>query len=150
MKIVLQPIALVRNGQKEKVDANWRNVISTLELADHLPEDCLLGIEAFSHLEILFYFHQSNNIILGSEHPQENHSWPCVGIFSQRKKDRPNHLGVSVVNLLRRDGNKLIVTNLDAIDGTPIIDIKPVYVENLPKGEIKQPQWSRVLMKGYW
>ncbi|MEJ2664769.1 MAG: TrmO family methyltransferase, partial [Spirochaetia bacterium] len=73
-----------------------------------------------------------------------------VGIFSQRKKDRPNHIGTTSVELVRREGRTLIVKNLDAINGTPVLDIKPVFREFLPRGEIRQPEWSKILMKNYW
>lgn len=104
---------------------------------------------AFSHLEILYYFHRSEKTVTGG-HPRENRAWPRVGIFAQRKKDRPNHLGATFVNLVRREGRKLVVANLDAVDGTPVIDIKPVMAEFLPKGTIQQPAWATELMAGYW
>lgn len=87
---------------------------------------------------------------MGSEHPRDNTNYPKVGIFAQRKKDRPNHIGATIVNLVSRAGRKLIVKNLDAINGTPIIDIKPVFKEYLPEGDVKQPKWSTDLMKNYW
>ena len=126
------------------------NSSSEIELADNLPIESFDGIETFSHLEIIYYLDKANKTITGSEHPRENTNWPKVGIFAQRKKDRPNHIGLTIVNLIRKDGRKLIVSNLDAIDGTPILDIKPVFEEYLPKDEIKQPKWTSELMKNYW
>jgi tRNA (adenine37-N6)-methyltransferase len=115
-----------------------------------LPFEALDGIEDFSHLEILFFFDQATKTVQGSEHPRENPNWPKVGIFAQRKKDRPNHLGLTVVNLLKKEGRILTVGNLDAIDGTPVLDIKPLFDEYMPKGKINQPGWTKELMKGYW
>ncbi len=149
-EIILKPIAFVKNSRKEKLDDNWSEVISEIELTDNLPEESLDGIESFSHLEILFFLDKSVKTVTGSEHPRGNPRWPKVGIFAQRKKDRPNHIGLTVVNLIKKDGRKLTVSNLDAIDGTPILDIKPVFKEYLPKGEIKQPDWTGELMKNYW
>ena len=83
-------------------------------------------------------------------HPRGNKNWPEVGIFAQRKKDRPNAMGLTVVELVKREGNTITVKYLDAIDGTPILDIKPVMKEFLPGKEIKQPEWSIELMKDYW
>jgi tRNA (Thr-GGU) A37 N-methylase len=73
-----------------------------------------------------------------------------VGIFAQRKKDPPNFIGLTIVELLEKKNNILLVKNLDAIDGTPILDIKPVMKEFLPQGKIKQPAWSKELMQQYW
>lgn len=149
-EIVLRPIAYVKNNRKEKIDDNWGNVISELEIIDELPIECLDGIETFSHLEIIYFLNEANKTFTGSEYPRENLNWPKVGIFAQRKKDRPNHIGLTTVNLIKKDGRKLIVSNLDAIDGTPILDIKPVFMEYLPKGEVIQPKWATELMKNYW
>jgi tRNA (adenine37-N6)-methyltransferase len=115
-----------------------------------MPEECFDGIEQFSHLEILYHFNKSEKTCIGSEHPRENKAFPKTGIFAQRKKDRPNHIGATIVNLVARNGRKLRVQNLDAIDGTPVIDIKPVFTEYLPVGKVKQPDWTKELMKNYW
>ena len=148
--IQIKPIGFVRNERIEPVDDNWSSVSSIIELADDMTDECLDGIEDFSHLEVIFYFNKSTKTFVGSEHPRENPEYPRVGIFAQRKKDRPNHIGTTIVNLIRREGRSLIVQNLDAINGTPIIDIKPVFSEYLPIGEVKQPQWAKDLMKDYW
>jgi tRNA (adenine37-N6)-methyltransferase len=148
--IIIKPIAFVRNSRVEPIDDNWSEIISEIELIDNLPEDCLAGIESFSHLEILYFFDKATKIVIGSEHPRENPNWPKVGIFAQRKKDRPNHIGTTIVSLMKHEGKKLVVSHLDAIDGTPVIDIKPVFSEYLPQGEIRQPNWTKELMLKYW
>ena len=149
-KIILEPIAFVKNERKNKSDNNWRNVISEIELVNSLPIECFDSINDFSHLEIIFYFDKSNKVVIGSEHPRENKNWPKVGIFAQRKKDRPNHLGLTIVKLIKVAERKLIVSGLDAIDGTPILDIKPVFTEFLPNEDIKQATWTKELMNNYW
>ena len=149
-KITLEPIAFVRNNRHEKVDDSWSEIISEIELIDSLPMESFDGIETFSHLEIIYYLDKATETIVGSQHPKENPNWPKVGIFAQRKKDRPNHIGLTTVNLIKKEGRKLTVTHLDAIDGTPVLDIKPVYQEYLPKGKIKQPDWTTEMMKNYW
>ena len=73
-----------------------------------------------------------------------------MGIFAQRGKNRPNRLGVSVARLVCRQGRQIILQGLDAINGTPVLDIKPVMREFLPAGEIRQPLWSHELMRKYW
>ena len=117
-----------------------------------MSESSLEGINEFSHLEIIFYFDKvaDNKIQYEARHPRNYQEYPKVGIFAQRGKNRPNKLGVTIVELLESNNKELMVKGLDAIDGTPIIDIKPVMKEFLPKGEVKQPNWSISLMDRYW
>lgn len=151
MDIILQPVAFVKNTRTDLSDDFWGSIISEIELADTIPADAFNGIDEFSHLEVIFHFNQSDKAkIVFSGHPRGNKNWPHIGIFSQRKKDRPNALGLTIVELVKREGNKIWVKYLDAIDGTPILDIKPVMKEFLPQNEIKQPAWSVELMKEYW
>ena len=86
----------------------------------------------------------------GARHPRGNEAWPRVGIFAQRAKDRPNRIGVSVCRLLGVEGLDVRVAGLDAVDGTPVLDLKPVMEEFAPRGEVRQPDWARELMAGYW
>lgn len=151
MDICLQPVAFVKNSRTEATDDFWGSTVSTIELAPDVPAEAFEGIDTFSHLEIIFYFHQADRSkAVYLYHPRGNKNWPEVGIFAQRKRDRPNALGLTVAELVKREGNTIWVKNLDAIDGTPILDIKPVLKEFLPAGEIKQPQWTHELMKDYW
>ena len=151
MDIILQPVAFVKNSRSDTSDDYWGNVISEIQLADHIPATAFDGIENFSHLEIIFHFHKADpEKIVFNGHPRGNTNWPSVGIFAQRKKDRPNAIGLTVVQLIKRENNTIWVKYFDAIDGTPIADIKPVMKEFLPAGEIKQPQWSNELMTNYW
>jgi tRNA (adenine37-N6)-methyltransferase len=140
MIIELTPIATVKNSRTTAIDDNWENIISEIVLADNIPIEAFNSISDFSHLEVIYYFDQaeSKNIIF-SGHPRENPEYPLVGVFGQRKKDRPNRIGICKVQLLEHNGRTIKVKYLDAIDGTPILDIKPVFKEYQPKGEIKQP-----------
>lgn len=117
-----------------------------------MPEEALFEIESFSHAEVVFFFHLVDDakVETGSRHPRNNKDWPMVGILSQRGKNRPNKLGITIVKILRREGRDLHVQGLDAVDGTPILDIKPVMREFLPHEEIRQPEWATELMKNYW
>jgi len=110
------------------------------------------GLQEFSHIEIVFVFDQVEpaDIERGARHPRGNLSWPAVGIFAQRAKMRPNRIGVTVCRLLEVDGLVLRVAGLDAIDGTPVLDIKPYMSEFGARGEVRQPPWSHELMAGYW
>jgi tRNA (Thr-GGU) A37 N-methylase len=87
---------------------------------------------------------------LGSRIPRGNPAWPSVGIFAQRAKDRPNRIGLATCELLGVEGTVLRVRGLDAIDGTPVLDIKPYMAEFAPRGTTRQPQWSHELMASYY
>lgn len=152
MKYTIEPIAFVKNSRKEILDDNWGNVISTIELADDIKETAVDGIEEFSHLEIIYYIHKvaDEKIQFDSRHPRNNPAFPKVGIFAQRGKNRPNKLGATIVELVEAKGKILTVKGLDTIDGTPVIDIKPVMKEFLPRTEVKQPNWAETIMKNYW
>ncbi len=148
----IEPIGFVKNSRKKIEDDFWGDVVSEIIISDKISSESLLGIDDFSHLEIIFYFHMADlaKINISASHPRDNKDFPRVGIFAQRKKARPNLLGSSIVKLLSVKGSKLQVSGLDAVDGTPVIDIKPVVREFLPNEEIRQPEWETELMKNYW
>lgn len=151
MDILLKPIATTSNSRKEATDDYWGSVITEITLADYMPEEAFANIEDFSHLEIIFYFDKvEDNKIVFSGRPRGNPDFPVMGIFCQRKKDRPNKIGLCTVELLEHKGRTIIVKGLDAIDGTPILDIKPVFKEFQPRTPIHQPAWVSDLMKNYW
>ena len=150
--IVLAPIGTVRSSRRERTDDDWDREEARIELAERFPEEALDGIEEFSHAEIIFYFDRLDpaTIESGARYPRHNRAWPKVGIFVQRASARPNRLGATIVRVLRRTGRTLHVAGLDAIDGTPVVDIKPVLAEFLPREPVRQPEWSRELMRDYW
>jgi tRNA-Thr(GGU) m(6)t(6)A37 methyltransferase TsaA len=151
MEIKLQAIATVKNLRTEPMDDNWGAIIAEIELADHMPTEAFDGISDFSHLEIIYYFDKvKSEDIVFSGRPRGNPAYPLVGIFAQRKKDRPNRIGLATVELLEHKGRTIKVKFLDAINGTLVLDIKPVFKEFQPKTEIKQPEWVADLMKNYW
>lgn len=151
MNIVLQPLAFVKNTRTDQSDDYWGSIISEISLAPHVPADAFNGIDEFSHLEIIFYFDKADKSkAVYKYHPRGNMNWPDVGIFAQIKKDRPKSIGLTIAELVKREGNKIWVRYLDAIDRTPILDIKPVLKEFLPRGEVRQPKRSNDLMKDYW
>jgi len=151
MEVKLNAIDSVKNSRTIPIDDHWEAVISDIELADYIPTEAFEHISDFSHLEIIYLLDQVKPIeIVYSGRPRGNPLYPVVGIFGQRKKDRPNTLGLCTVELLEHNGRTLKVKYLDAIDGTPVLDIKPVFREFLPKGEIRQPAWVADLMKNYW
>ena len=150
--ITLEPIGYVRSARHDLLDDDWDAVPATIELVAEFAPVALDGLEAFSHAEIVYHFDRVEpaSIERGARHPRGNPQWPRVGIFAQRAKDRPNRLGVTVVSITGRRGRVLGVRGLDAVDGTPVLDIKPVMAEFLPRGELRQPAWSHELMRAYW
>ncbi|HPI00225.1 MAG TPA: SAM-dependent methyltransferase [Chitinophagaceae bacterium] len=152
MEFEVEPIATVFNDRKEMIDDFWGHVISEIRLNENMDAEAIKGLEAFSHIEIIYIFHKAINapIITKSEHPRENTNWPKVGIFAQRKKNRPNFMGTTICEIVKCENKSIFVKMLDAIDGTPVIDIKPIMKEFLPTTKITQPDWSIELMKNYW
>ncbi len=150
--ISLEPIGYVRSGRAELRDDDWDRVPARIELTPEFGPEALDGIEAFSHAEVIYYLDRVPEAAVerGARHPRGNSAWPCVGIFAQRAKDRPNRLGLTVVAIQGREGRVLTVAGLDAVDGSPVLDIKPVMAEFLPRGPVRQPDWSHELMRAYW
>ncbi|HEX7136876.1 MAG TPA: SAM-dependent methyltransferase [Vicinamibacterales bacterium] len=150
--ITLHPVAFVRSQRTVVEDDGWDTVAASIELADQVPTESLEGLAQFSHAEIVFVFDRlmESDLVTGARHPRGNPNWPRVGIFAQRGKNRPNRLGATMVRILAVEGRTIRVAGLDAIDGTPVVDIKPVIREFLPRGEVRQPAWATELMKTYW
>lgn len=152
MSISIEPIGFVEAIRPHAEDDYWGGEESCIALAPQFTVESLQGLDAFSHIEVLFFFHEVDpaKIVTAARHPRNNPAWPVTGIFAQRGKNRPNRIGSTICPLRRIEGTKLFVTELDAIHGTPVIDIKPVMREFLPRTEVRQPQWSRELMHQYW
>ena len=151
MEIRLTPIATVHNSRTAPIDDGWEAIVSEIVLAKDMPDEAFAGIEAFSYLEVIFHFDQvrADDVVIAGR-PRGNPAYPLMGIFAQRKKDRPNAIGLSTVELLEHNGRLISVRRLDAINGTPVLDIKPVFEEFEPQGAIRQPSWVGDLMEHYW
>jgi tRNA-Thr(GGU) m(6)t(6)A37 methyltransferase TsaA len=153
MKIEFAPVGVVRSPRVEPVDDYWGKIVSTIELdPNRYSPAALLGLDSFSHLEVVFFFHlvEEEKIETGARHPRNRLDWPKIGIFAQRGKNRPNRIGVSICRLLSVEGLKITVEGLDAIDGTPVLDVKPYIKEFGPRGEVRQPDWATELMAEYY
>lgn len=148
----LEPVAFVRGGRAEPTDDAWGEVEAQIVLADSYPDAALQGLEAFSHAEIVFVFDRLDpaTIAISLRRPRGDPAWPEVGVFAQRGSPRPNRLGVTAVQVLGVEGRALRVRGLDAIDGTPVLDIKPVFKGFAPRGEIREPAWAGEIMAAYW
>ncbi|MER5639602.1 SAM-dependent methyltransferase [Kitasatospora sp. NPDC002227] len=154
-EIVLEPIATVRSSDRTEVDDRfeWGEVAAVIRLDEtRFTPDAISGLTDFSHLEVVFHFDQVplTKIETGHRHPRNNPDLPLVGIFAQRGKNRPNRIGVSRCRLVKTDGLDIHVLGLDAVEGTPVLDIKPYMAEFAPLGETRQPAWSTELMRDYY
>jgi len=153
MELTMTPIGTVAGGRTEPIDDRWGSVEATIVLdAAVLGADAAVGLEGFSHVEVVFVFDRvaPADIVTGARHPRGNTAWPRVGILAQRARMRPNRIGTTVCELRAVRGLELDVRGLDAVDGTPVLDVKPYMAEFGPRGSIRQPAWSSELMAGYW
>lgn len=148
----VEPVGYVEAIRPHAEDDFWGGEEACISLTDRFTGEALQGVSDFSHVEILYLFHavEPSKIVTGARHPRNNKAWPSVGIFAQRAKNRPNRIGSTICRVLRVEGTKLFVSELDAINGTPVLDIKPIMVEFLPRQEVRQPAWSHELMRQYW
>ena len=151
--VTVVPIGHVLSPRSELRDDDWGDIPAVIRLdSTRFDAQALLGLEGFSHLEVVFHFHRvpEEEIETGSRRPRGNADWPLVGIFAQRGKNRPNRLGVSRCALVKLDGTDIYVLGLDAVEGTPVLDIKPYFDEFGPRGGVRQPPWSVELMSRYY
>jgi len=152
MDFTVRPIAVVSSPRDDLSDDAWGAVRSTITLLPPLGVDAVAGLEAFSHIEVVFVFDRvdPDAVCTGSRHPRGNERWPAVGILAQRAKDRPNRIGVTVCRLVAVEGATLVVEGLDAVEGTPVLDIKPYLPEFAPRGDVRRPAWAAELMEQYF
>ena len=149
----VEVIGRVQGGRPEPRDDHWAAVESVIAIDPAvLPVEALAGLLDFSHLEVVFLFDRVDpaRVRRGARHPRNRQDWPLVGILAQRGKSRPNRLGVSRCELVGVEGHAIRVRGLDAIDGTPVLDIKPWMEEFGVRGEVRQAAWSRELMAEYY
>lgn len=146
-----EPIGIVKSPVKEGVDKGWGKVISEL-LIDKQYANGLSGIDSFSHVIVIFEMHKSswNPSTDLVRRPQGRADMPLIGIFAQRAKHRPNPIGITAVKLIGVQGNVLTVKGLDAIDGTPILDVKPYFPRYDRVPDSTFPEWVDRLMSAYF
>jgi tRNA (adenine37-N6)-methyltransferase len=136
--LTLQPIGTVRSpysetGQIPKGPGARHLAEGVLEIRPDL-ETGLLDIEGFSHLFVLWVFDRADGADLLAHPPTDDRPH---GVFATRSPRRPNPIGLTVVELLGRDGSRLRVRGLDMLDGSPIVDIKP-YLSSIPAEQIRR------------
>lgn len=152
MFIQMEPVGFIEAIRPHAEDDFWGGEETCIVLTEQFTAEALQGLSEFSHVEVLYHFHEvePSKIVTGARYPRNNKAWPLVGIFVQRGKNRPNRIGSTICRVVRVEGTKLFVAELDAINGTPVLDVKPVMVEFLPRQEVRQPEWSHELMREYW
>jgi len=153
MTFTMEAIGIVRSPKSDPTDDRWGDIKSTIELdAARFDADALAGLDTFSHCEIVFALDGIDpaTIAYGRRRPRDQPHWPSVGIFAQRGSRRPNRIGVTTCTIVAVDGLRLIVRRLDALDGTPVLDIKPYMREFGPDGDTRQPAWASEVMEHYY
>jgi tRNA-Thr(GGU) m(6)t(6)A37 methyltransferase TsaA len=152
--LTIVPIGTVRSARAEPTDDHWGPVTADIVLDGAvLDPAAVAGLTDFSHLEVVFRFHlcAEEDTVRGARHPRGRTDLPRVGVLAQRVKDRPNHLGVSRCELIGVDGLTLHVRGLDAVDGTPVLDIKPFLTAMVPdRGDVREAGWVEDVMKAYY
>jgi tRNA-Thr(GGU) m(6)t(6)A37 methyltransferase TsaA len=150
--IHLDPIGTVHSPRHAALDDYWGDLTATIRLDERFPAEATMGLSDFSHLEVIYQFHQvpEDRIEMAARHPRNRTDWPKVGIFAQRGKVRPNRLGLSRCQIVAVDGLTITVSGLDAIDGSPVLDLKPYMAEFGPIGAHRQPEWASELMADYY
>ncbi len=149
----VEPVAHVVGGRSEPTDDYWGGTQAIIRIdGTRFGPESTAGLAAFSHLEIVFRFHLTDptDLDLGARRPRNNPDWPPVGIFGHRNMRRINWLGVSRCRLLKVNGLDLHVEDLDAVDGTPVLDIKPWFTEMGPRGSVQQPPWTSEMLARYY
>jgi len=146
------PVAVVSSSRHEVVDDGWDAVTTTISLLAPFTEEAIRGLGDFSHVEVIYLFDRvdPDTVHTGARHPRGNPDWPEVGVYAQRVKNRTNRLGLSTCEILGIDDTEIRVRGLDAVDGTPVLDLKPYMEEFGPRTAVRQPAWSRELMAGYY
>jgi tRNA (Thr-GGU) A37 N-methylase len=151
--IAMRPIGVVRGGRTTPEDDDWGASTCRIELdPEVVTPDATLGLDGFSHVEVVFVFDGVDPVAVcsGARHPRGRADWPRTGILAQRAKDRPNRIGSTLCGLVSASGLTIEVVGLDAIDGTPVLDVKPYMIGFAPRGEVREPRWATELMAEYW
>jgi tRNA-Thr(GGU) m(6)t(6)A37 methyltransferase TsaA len=146
------PIGVVRNSVGEMSPGNWAQAESRIEINPDLAPG-LQGLADFSHVVVVFHldripaFDKEKQLL---RNPRGMEHLPPVGVFAQRTKFRPNPIGVTPAKLIAIEGNVLRVTGLDAMDGTPVLDVKPYIPEFDSVQQSTQADWVPDMLKGYF
>jgi tRNA-Thr(GGU) m(6)t(6)A37 methyltransferase TsaA len=141
--VVLRPIGVVRSKVKETMADGWAEVVSRVVIRPELA-GMLLNLGDYSHVIVVFWPHRVPDEVRGSKpqlHPRDDPQYPLMGVLATRSQIRPNPVLVSPVELVSVEDNVLKVRGLDAIDGTPVLDVKPYlpHYDSIPGARV--PKW---------
>ncbi len=149
----VMPVGTVTSGRADYGNSdNWGDVLSVVTVdPDRFGAGALTGLEEFSHVEILYLFDRlpERDDYTTPRPSRGRDDLPPVGVFCDRGPRRPNRIGATICGIFRVSDNILTVRGLDAVVGSPVLDIKPVMHQFLP-GEIVQPNWVDRLMGDYF
>ncbi len=145
-------IATVVGGHTGRLDDFKSGVESIIRLHPEFPVETLQGIDEFSHIQVTWFFNfgSPDDVALHARSPRDNPAWPATGTFVHHNHRRPARLATSFPRLLRVEGHDLHVTDLDADDGTLVVDVVAVFKEMLPRGPVRQPSWPAEMLQDYW
>lgn len=148
----LTPVATVVGGRREPIDDGWGQVHARIQLTDEMPDGVLAGLEEFSHLEVIFVFHlvDPSTPFASTRRPRGRADLLEVGALAQRHKDRIGRLGLSRCTILEVADRSVLVAGLDAIDGTPVVDLKPWFDAFGPRGARREPSWVESVTTSYF
>lgn len=138
------PIGFIKNDVSDRGSRDWRTVVSEMVVREEYAP-ALDGLEGFSHVIVLFHLDRADPFHSLTTHPQRRTDLPLVGVLATRSPIRPNPIACTVARLLERRGNVLRVQGLDALDGTPVLDIKPYIPYSDSVADATFPQWVRIL-----
>ncbi|GGV57963.1 SAM-dependent methyltransferase [Streptomyces spectabilis] len=152
MTLQIEPVGTVIGGRTEVADDYWGGVESIIRLNPAFPLDVVKGLDEFSHLIVTWHFSQAStdDVALHARSPRNDPRWEPSGTFAHRNHRRPNQLATSFPRLLKVDGLDLHVTDLDAVDGTPIYDLGPYFTAMGPRSTIREPAWPQEMLDRYW
>jgi tRNA-Thr(GGU) m(6)t(6)A37 methyltransferase TsaA len=142
MEIKLTPIGFVKNALVETTRIDCGEITSEIIIKEEFKE-ALGGIDEFSHIVVIYWLHKtpSSQRSVTKVHPKHNQNLPLIGVFATRSPVRPNPIGISTVKLLKYHANVLEVIGLDAVNGTPVLDIKPHIPGSDSPTEVRIPDW---------
>jgi tRNA-Thr(GGU) m(6)t(6)A37 methyltransferase TsaA len=149
LPVAMTPIGTVQNGQTEAVDEGWGDVTSEIVLRPEL-KGIFDGLEAFSHALIIYYMHETPAVPDVKRRPRGRADMPEVGLLAQRARHRPNPIGVTAARVVAVAPDRLTVRGLDAIHGTPVLDVKPYFPAFDRRDDATVPEWADRLMQGYF
>ncbi len=149
--ISLKVIGTVRNERHDVGDDfGWGGVESVIELGEEFVEG-VAGLAEFSHVLVVFFMHRdTGELVRIQRRPRGRDDMPMLGVFAQRGRSRPNPIGVTATRIVRVEPGRVVVRGLDAVDGTPVLDLKPYVPAFDRRDDARVPDWIARLMEGYF